>query len=352
MKESQDIQLSIIVPIYNVEKYVRPCIESIFQQNLDEDIFEVIIVNDGTEDRSMEMIQDIIEQHKNITIINQENQGLSVARNNGIAVAKGEYILMLDSDDLLIKYSIKPLLQKAIETNVDLVIAGFMEKSNDEIKVQRNTPLKKQKKEISIIEKTGEQVFMEDINPHQPYIWRVFFRKDFITLHHLVFIPGIYVQDRPFFYESILKSKRCLLASCPIYIYRKHRDGVSFCMKEKYAKDYCLSISFMWKLYNSNELSPEIKRKMLDYIYISVKTLAHRLVYELQDKNKCIEIIDYLHSICPDLRFQHGLKQRMISFLLRNLPHTYIKLRFLYANYLELQLFPYIKKLIKQWSRN
>ena len=83
MEEDQNLLLSIIVPVYNVEEYIRPCMESIFQQGLDEDCFEVIIVNDGTKDHSMEVIQDIIEQHKNITVLNQENQGLSVARNNG-----------------------------------------------------------------------------------------------------------------------------------------------------------------------------------------------------------------------------------------------------------------------------
>ena len=73
------MDLSIIVPVYNVEKYIRSCIESIFIQGLDDTDFEVIIVNDGTKDRSMEMIADIIAEHKNITVINQENQGLSVA---------------------------------------------------------------------------------------------------------------------------------------------------------------------------------------------------------------------------------------------------------------------------------
>lgn len=89
MKEDTDLQLSIIVTVYNVEKYIRACMESIFKQGLDEKTFEVIIVNDGTQDRSMEVIQDFIEQHKNITVINQENQGLSMARNNGMAIARG-----------------------------------------------------------------------------------------------------------------------------------------------------------------------------------------------------------------------------------------------------------------------
>ena len=104
------MELSVIIPVYNVEKYIRTCIESIYRQGLSEDHFEVILINDGTQDRSMEVIADIIEAHKNITVINQENQGLSMARNNGIAIAKGEYILMPDSDDLLIENSLKPLL--------------------------------------------------------------------------------------------------------------------------------------------------------------------------------------------------------------------------------------------------
>lgn len=127
------MDLSIIVPIYNVKKYVRACIESIYRQGLDEDRFEVILVNDGTKDKSMEMIADIIQQHKNITVINQENQGLSVARNNGIAIAKGEYILMPDSDDLLVPNSLKPLLEKALETRADMVVADFVKMKDEEI---------------------------------------------------------------------------------------------------------------------------------------------------------------------------------------------------------------------------
>lgn len=110
MEDNLGLLLSIIVPVFNVEEYIRPCIISIFRQGLSEDCFEVIIVNDGTKDHNMEGIQDIFELHKNITVLNQENQGLSVARNNGIAMAKGEHILMPDSDDLLIENSVKPLL--------------------------------------------------------------------------------------------------------------------------------------------------------------------------------------------------------------------------------------------------
>ena len=118
--------LSIIVPVYNVERYIRSCFETIFKQGLKSDEYEVIIVNDGTKDRSMEMIEDIIKQHNNISVINQENQGLSVARNNGICAAKGEYIFMPDPDDLLTEKSLDLLLDIAIKTKADLVVSDYV----------------------------------------------------------------------------------------------------------------------------------------------------------------------------------------------------------------------------------
>ena len=146
------IQLSIIVPIYNVEKYVRTCIESIYRQGLDENRFELIIVNDGTEDHSMEMIANIIQQHSNIIVIEQENQGLSVARNRGIECARGEFLLMVDSDDLLINFSIKPLLEKAITLKPDLIVAEYIQMNDKEIEKFLNTsPNKKETFNISEI---------------------------------------------------------------------------------------------------------------------------------------------------------------------------------------------------------
>lgn len=330
-------KLSIIVPVYNVEKYIRPCIESILKQGLDDVDFEVIIVNDGTQDRSIEVITDIILSHNNIIVINQENQGLSVARNNGIALAKGEYILMPDSDDLLIEYSLKPLLEKALETKVDFVVADYLQMSTDEIDALSYSH-HQQYEGLNIIEKTGEQLFMENLDPHEPYVWRILYRKEFITQHHLMFYPGIYVQDKPFFYESYLKAKKCLISSRPIYIYRKHPNGVSFCMKDIFAKDYCITISMMWSLSKLDTLTPSIKKRMHDYIFITVSTLVSRMTYELKDKKKSIELINYLNFVAPELRFHHGIKQRLITFLLRNMPNTYIKLRFMYAKYFERKL--------------
>ena len=118
-------QLSIIIPVYNVEKYIRSCLISIFNQGLDYEQFEVIIVNDGTTDGSLEVIKDIIDSHSNICVIEQTNQGMSIARNNGLRRAKGKYVMFVDSDDLLVEKSLPSLLEKTLESSVDMSIARF-----------------------------------------------------------------------------------------------------------------------------------------------------------------------------------------------------------------------------------
>ena len=176
-------KLSIIVPVYDVEPYIRACIKSVFKQGLDDNDFELIIVNDGTPDKSMEMITDIIKQHHNIAVIEQVNMGLSVARNNGISKAEGEYILMIDPDDLLIENSLSSLLDIALKTKVDLVVADFLKMTNEEIADYE--PILQT--EITIKEKTGEELFLEDLSPYECYVWHTLYKKEFIlkNLHKL-----------------------------------------------------------------------------------------------------------------------------------------------------------------------
>ena len=214
------IKLSIIVPVYNVEPYIRPCFESIFNQGLDENDYEVIIVNDGSTDKSMEMVTDIISQHNNITVINQKNQGLSVARNNGIAASKGEYILMPDSDDLLIENSLPSLLDIALRTKADIVVADFLKMTDEEINGPKINCIRHQ--ETIVTEKTGKELFLDDLNPYECYIWRTLFNRRFLLNNKLSFIPGIFFQDVPFIHECYIKAERCLRTNCFQYLYLKN----------------------------------------------------------------------------------------------------------------------------------
>lgn len=91
------IKISIIIPVYNVEKYIEECLISVLNQTMKE--IEIICINDGSTDNSLKILNNYKNKNENIRIVNQENSGLSNARNVGLSLAKGEYIFFLDSDD-------------------------------------------------------------------------------------------------------------------------------------------------------------------------------------------------------------------------------------------------------------
>ena len=324
-------KLSIIVPVYNVEKYIRPCIESIFKQGLDDMDFEVIIVNDGTKDRSMEMIADIIQQHKNITVINQENQGLSVARNNGITAAKGEYILMPDSDDLLIEHSLKPLLEKALETKADLVVADFL-KMPDEIIPTQSVPIVQE----IYRQMTGFDLYINEIIPNEYYVWRTLYRREFIRSNNLSFVPGIFFQDVPFTHESYLRAKKCIRTNHLLNIYRRGHASVSApsSFKMKNAEDFIVAIAKSWELRNMEGLPIIVKKKHMDYVYKSYINLLYRTLYGIDGTTSKVNILKLLKKEAPDLKFSNNVKQIIASWLYRNAPTLYINLLLIRKKYL------------------
>lgn len=324
------IELSIIIPVYNVENYIRPCLESIFQQGLDEDTVEVIIVNDGTTDHSMEVIADIIQQHDNITVINQENQGLSVVRNNGIAKARGEYILMPDSDDLLVENSLKPLLEMALESQADLIVADYLTMTDEEIISTQSIPQKK----LIIKEKSGEQLFQEDLSPYACFVWRTIYRKEFLLHNRLRFYPGIKFQDIPFTHECYLKANKCLRVSWLLNIYRRWIGASTYSFNVKKARDFCIAIAKTWEL-NKLELSPAIRVKLQNDLWTHFSEMTRLTCRDIHKDSERISVMDCLKKEAPTLSFQNGVKQKAITFLYRYMPHTFIRLRYLYYIFIE-----------------
>jgi len=297
--------------------------ESIYHQGLDEQLFEVIIVNDGSEDRSMEVIEDIISQHSNITVINQENLSLSVARNNGIARAKGEYIIMPDSDDLLIDNSLAVLLEKALESKADLVVADFLERTDEEIKHLDNAA----QKYLKVKEKTGHQLFLEDLNPRQCYVWRTLYRRQFILDNNLTFIPGVRYQDVAFTHEAYLRAGKCLRVSRLLNVYRKGHASATYSFDKKRAHDLVQVIAGTWKLRKLEGLSPEVLKKLEDDVFASFSLLIYFMLYGMKEGKERQEVLNYLNKLVPDLEFKNGKKQQITSFMHRHCPRLYFQLR-------------------------
>lgn len=317
------MKLSIVVPVYNVEQYILPCIQSIFRQGLSEEDFELILVNDGTEDNSFDMISDIISGHNNIVVIEQSNQGLSVARNTGLSKASGQYVLFLDSDDLLIDNTLSQLLTLTNDHVVDLLIAGFVKKNNEEINTL-NTSITT---DYIIEYKTASDYFLNEFNPEQCYVWRTIYRKAFLDEHQLRFIPGIYFEDVPFTTECLLKAKDCIRTTLVFYVYRQRENSIVSSINLKKILDFNTVFARLWEMYTTYSLPVEIKKQLMNTIFksfsVSMWYVSHNQLLLARRK----EIVSDLKEKIPRLHFTNGFKQRMISFLIHYAPCTYLKLR-------------------------
>lgn len=328
------MELSIIIPVYNVEEYIRPCLESILRQGLNQDCYEIIIINDGTPDKSMEVVADIIETHPNIHVIEQENSGVSIARNKGLEIATGDYIFFVDSDDVVIDNSLLFLLNKSISSKADLIVADFIKMYDDQIAQLSSKPYNQ--KDGSYQVKNGEELFLQDLNPYYCNIWRTLYRREFLNQNNIRFIPHICFEDIPFTHQCYLKAHLCLRVNWDLIIYRRGHTSITSSFNKKKGMDFCFVIEELWTMSHKKDLSEQTKQKIRnnDFVYFSL------LFYSLTTctsfpRSEKMSLLYYLKNKIPDLSFNNGVKQRIVMFLYKNMPSYYISLRIFYANYLQ-----------------
>ena len=208
--------ISIIVPTYNVEKYIRTCIESILAQTYRN--IEVIIVNDGSTDQSLAVISDLICSHHNIKVINQKNQGLSVARNTGIDAATGKYIAFVDADDKIKPDFVSSLYQIADKTGADIVRGSFRDFNG-------NIP-KGWVPDFNVPTNYGTIVLDQFLSSNISFVvWSSIYRLDFINSNHIRFTPGILLEDGDFTTRAYMLAKLVATSPEPNYAYRINRPG-------------------------------------------------------------------------------------------------------------------------------
>jgi glycosyltransferase involved in cell wall biosynthesis len=311
------------VPVYQVEQYIHPCLESLFKQGLNDDQFEVILVNDGTRDGSFDAVADIMVLHRNIKRVDQDNQGLSAARNTGMQYATGTYVLFVDSDDLLVEGSVAQLLKVAEDNSSDLVVADFMKLSDEEISNYRPH----YQEPMTFVCKTGSRLFLEDFNPSENYVWRTLYRREFLEDYHLRFIPGICYEDMPFTPECYLKAKIVVRAACPLYIYRMGHSSITSTMTPKKAMDLNKGIEHVWHLRGMDGISEEERQRLTDNLFVTFSFLLWCVSHNRNVLNERKTIVSDLRRRVPDLWFSNGIKQRLVSLLFRLMPNTYLKLR-------------------------
>ena len=211
--------LSIIIPVYNVEAYVGRTLASVFDTTASVDDFEVIVVNDGTPDNSMDVIRQYADR-PNITILEQANQGVSAARMNGLALAKGEYVWFVDSDDWLVEDGVGKVLSLLKERQgVEVLFFPFIVADGGIVQDDRPTPFIDREQTVSGI------TFIKDLYllPWEPM--HLVIKRSLMNNPWLFFPLGLLHED--VYFGSVLMifvTSVCLIPE-PVYVYFKNRPG-------------------------------------------------------------------------------------------------------------------------------
>lgn len=213
------MKVSIIIPVYNNEKYLNECLNSVINQSYKN--IEVILVNDGSKDDSLKICNKFKAQDSRIIIIDKKNEGVSAARNAGIKIATGEFITFCDADDIMNIDQIEFLLKGLIENNSDLAMCGY-KLFDTEYKMNEKF-LNDNFKEVY-----GDELINLIINDeiYAGYVWNKIFRLDLIKKYKIEFLKEIYMlEDEIFVLEYIKNCNKATIISHKLYGYRNNPNG-------------------------------------------------------------------------------------------------------------------------------
>jgi glycosyltransferase involved in cell wall biosynthesis len=275
-------KVSIIVPVYNVEHYLEECLCSIVNQTFEN--IEIILINDGSTDRSFEIMKDFAKKDSRIKIISQQNKGVSEARNSGIRVASGEYILFVDSDDIILTNTVETLYNKIIQTNSELLIGDVLYYYPDGSKVsvsKRNEMLNT----LTCI--SSEDFFTKHLEEYNfsLLVYLFFCKRELIVEKKIFFKKGIIHEDDLWCVQVLLNANRISIIDFNYYTYRQregslmHSDNKEFRMK---------SISVVIKEFN--KIAVKLKKEgrqqeTIRFIYIRIFAILFHIHYLQQELN-------------------------------------------------------------------
>jgi glycosyltransferase involved in cell wall biosynthesis len=210
------MKLSIVIPVFKVEKYLSRCLDSCINQNISKEEYEIIIVNDGSPDGSKAIAEKYVEENTNIKLINQENRGLSIARNNGLKVAQGKYVWFVDSDDWIAENCLYEIVKEMESQNLDLLQIGYFHAYEDGTT---------QTFEKGMFDgcKSGSEVMKTTFIPiPAPF---TIYKREFLISHALAFYPGIYHEDAEFKPRAVFLAERFASLHRHVYFYYQRSNG-------------------------------------------------------------------------------------------------------------------------------
>lgn len=296
------VDISIIVPIYNAEKFLVECIESLLNQTKQE--LEFILVNDGSTDQTEEIIKKYKDER--IKYFKNKNQGIGKTRNFGIDKATGKYIMFVDSDDFLEKDACEKLYKKMEQERADVVVCNFykLEDGNrEEVKIQpfSSTTLEEQ-----------PQLLLEiNLAP-----WNKLYRTELLKKHHIRFVETLKYEDAPFVVEALDKARKISYLDQPLNYYVIHQNSETT-VRDMRVFDIIKIVDQIRTYFQGRENFVKIIN-MLTVRILTNYTIQQRMQQDKKIGNQFIEdAFSYLKKEVPDYKNNKYYEKR--GFLRRSI---------------------------------
>ncbi len=269
------MKLSIIIPVYNVEKYISKCLESCLRQDISTENYEIIVVNDGTVDHSIAIVEGYMKKHVNVRLVNRDNGGLSAARNTGLEAATGDFVWFVDSDDWIEPNCLKEIIDFAYKENLDVLCFNLKFAFSDghfEKYVNNN--------EKTGIIYTGTEFICKMKMP--PSAWCALYNRTFLEKHSLNFYEGILHEDQEFTPRAYCLAERIAYFDKVIYNYNQREGSI---MKGGHSERKCKDLlTVADSLYDFAQTT--LKNKYHDAYYVMLNNVYFAFSQSLAHYNK------------------------------------------------------------------
>lgn len=285
------MKISIIVPVYNASRYLCECIESILSQSFRD--FELILVNDGSTDDSLDICKKYEKSDDRIIVVSQANGGVSKARNRGLDVAKGKWIIFADADDYFLDDALSILSERAMQTGTDLVLANAMKLKNGK---------------LSELHKLKSEVLPNAIMSIKHFaLWGYLFNADIIRKYKLKFIEGLaYSEDRLFIYQMARYCKTIAFCNKPIYVYRI--NDASACSSQNGVRKACHHIDAAFYLDQFALTYQKADKPVYNYLHRQSRHLVNLGLYMFIDTGFTLKNMAKIKAKYNQ-RFGNGIKE-------------------------------------------
>ena len=309
--------LSILIPVYNVEQYLSECLDSIFVKNAFDG--EVICIDDGSTDKSPEILTAYSKRYYNLKVIRQENEGLGAARNTALRIASGDYVMFVDSDDYIAGNILKILRSKLDGEDVLYYnVQRFYDKTNEKLPI---VPLPEV---TNMTGKTYYEMFF-DRKSFMPCVcvWAAVYRREFLIKNHLFNKVGVTHEDEDYYPKVLFYAKSISTINDVVYYYRLRNGSIMGSYSPKHSVDYINVASGLLDFFKEKEWINLTTLNAAFYIYISM--LNYSVEHSLKrPKEYNLSQVKKMLFCSTSIQARRATLLSMVSFPLALKYHNYL----------------------------